>query len=92
MQSNPYTEPSLSHVTGLTQVVANHTEWQKAFERSFADFLPLLSLESKIQLGLSDYVIKILDGGVLTFGFIAIALRRKFERKKAYPLNISFQQ
>jgi len=29
---------------------------------------------------LSDYVIKIL-GGALTFGFIAIALRSKFERK-----------
>jgi len=43
MQSNPYAEPSLSHVTGFTQVVANHTQWQKAFERSFADFLPLLS-------------------------------------------------
>ena len=80
MQSNPYAEPSLSHVTGFTQVVANHTQWQKAFERSFADFLPLLPLGSKIQVGLSDYVIKIL-GGALTFGFIAIALRRKFERK-----------
>jgi hypothetical protein len=41
MQSNPYAEPSLSHV------VANHTQWQKAFERSFADFLPLLPLGSK---------------------------------------------
>jgi hypothetical protein len=80
MQSNPYAEPSLSHVTGFAQVVANHTQWQKAFERSFADFLPLLPLGSKIQVGLSDYVIKIL-GGALTFGFIAIALRRKFERK-----------
>jgi len=48
MQSNPYTEPSLSHVTGLTQVVANHTEWQKAFERSFADFLLLLPRGGKI--------------------------------------------
>jgi hypothetical protein len=38
MQSNPYAEPSLSPVTDLTQVVANHTQWQKAFERSFADF------------------------------------------------------
>jgi hypothetical protein len=50
MQSNPYAEPSLSHVTDLTQVVANHTQWQKAFERSFADFLPLLPLGSKIQV------------------------------------------
>ncbi|MGB6627894.1 MAG: hypothetical protein WBE61_07160 [Nitrososphaeraceae archaeon] len=80
MQSNLYTEPSSSHVTGFTQVVANYTQWQKAFERSFADFLPLLPLGSKIQVELSDYVFKIL-GGALTFGFIAIALRRKFERK-----------
>ena len=79
MQSNPYAEPSLSHVTSFSQV-ANHTQWQKAFERSFADFLPLLPPGSKIQVGLSDYVVKIL-GGALTFGFIAIALRRKFERK-----------
>jgi hypothetical protein len=67
-------------VTDLTQVVANHTQWQKAFERSFADFLPLLPLGSEIQVGLSDHVIKILSGA-LTFGFIAIALRRKFERE-----------
>jgi hypothetical protein len=58
----------------------NLNQWQKAFERSFADFLPLLPLGSKIEVGLADYIIKIL-GGALTFGFIAIALRRKFERK-----------
>jgi hypothetical protein len=33
-------------------------------------------------VGLSDYVIKILGGDALTFGFITIALRRRFERKK----------
>jgi hypothetical protein len=33
-----------------------------------------------IKIGLSDYIIKIV-GGAVTFGFIAIALRRRFERK-----------
>ena len=79
IQNNPTHEPSFSHVVGFTQA-GNSTHWLKAFERSFADFLPLLPLGSKIQVGLSDYVVKIL-GGALTFGFIAIALRRKFERK-----------
>jgi hypothetical protein len=31
-------------------------------------------------VGVVDYIIKIV-GGVLTFGLLAIALRRKFERK-----------
>jgi hypothetical protein len=53
----------------------NLNQWQKAFERSIADFLPILQTGSKIQVGLSDYVTKIL-GGALRFGFIAIALRR----------------
>ena len=81
MQSNPYAEPSLSHVTGFTQVVANHTQWQKAFERSFADFLPLLSLESKVQLGLSDYVIKYWMVVYLCLD-IAIALRTKLKERE----------
>ena len=33
-----------------------------------------------IKIGLIDYVIKIV-GGAVTFGLIAIALRRRFERK-----------
>jgi hypothetical protein len=52
----------------------------KAFERSFVDFLPLLSLGEDIKVGIIDYVLKIV-GGALTFGLLAIALRRKFERK-----------
>jgi hypothetical protein len=60
--------------------MGNHTQWQKAFERSFVDFLPLLPIGNKVEVGLLDYVIKTI-GGVLTFGLIAIALRRKFERK-----------
>jgi uncharacterized protein YjbI with pentapeptide repeats len=79
MQSNPIHEASFSHVIGFTQV-GNVTHWSKAFERSFADFLPVLSLGGDIKVGIMDYIIKIV-GGVLTFGFLAIALRRKFERK-----------
>jgi hypothetical protein len=51
----------------------------KAFERSFADFLPLLP-QGDIKVGIVDFIIKIV-GGALTFGLLAIALRRKFERK-----------
>jgi hypothetical protein len=79
MQSNPIHEPSFSHIVGFSQI-GNSTQWQKAFERSFADFLPLLPLGSDIKIGIGDYVIKII-GGAVTFGLIAIALRRKFERK-----------
>jgi hypothetical protein len=60
--------------------VWNSTHWQKAFERSFADFLPLLSLGSDIKAGIIDYIVKIFGGG-LTFVLLTIALRRKFERK-----------
>jgi uncharacterized protein YjbI with pentapeptide repeats/uncharacterized protein YeeX (DUF496 family) len=78
-QLNPTHEPSLFHNVGFAEI-GNSTQWQKAFERSFADFLPLLSLGSDIKVGLGDYIIKIV-GGALTFGLLAIALRRKFERK-----------
>ena len=56
-------------------------ELQKAFVRTIGDFLPLLSMPSDIKIGLPDYVIKIVSGA-LTLGLIAIALRRRFERKK----------
>ena len=55
-------------------------QWQKAFERSLIDFIPLLPSGSDVKMGLIDYVIKIV-GGAVTFGLIAIALRRRFERK-----------
>jgi hypothetical protein len=51
----------------------------QAGERSLADFLPLLSLGGDIKIVLIDYIIKIV-GGSVTFGLIAIALRRRFER------------
>ena len=49
IQNNPTHEPSFSHVVGFTQA-GNSTHWLKAFERSFADFLPLLSLGNDIKL------------------------------------------
>jgi hypothetical protein len=42
IQANPTHEPSFSHVVGFTQA-GNGTHWLKAFERIYADFLPLLS-------------------------------------------------
>jgi hypothetical protein len=48
--------------------------------RAFADFVPLLPLGTNIKVGVIDYVIKIV-GGAVTFGLIAIALRRRFERR-----------
>ena len=79
IQANPIHEPSLSHTVGFSQV-GNHTQWYKSFERSLADLIPFLPSGNNVQIGLLDYAIKIV-GGVLTFGLIAIALRRKFERK-----------
>ena len=57
----------------------NVTHWLKSFERSIADFIPLLPLGGNIKVGVIDYVIKIVSAAV-TFGLIIIALRRRFER------------
>ncbi len=73
---NPITTSSF---IGFSQI-GNGTHWLKASERSLGDFLPLLSMASAIKIGLSDYIIKIV-GGAVTFGLIAISLRRGFERK-----------
>jgi len=75
----PVDSSSTSTFVGFEKI-ENGTQWLKAFERSFADFLPLLSLEGDIKAGIIDYIIKIFGGG-LTFVLLAIALRRKFERK-----------
>jgi hypothetical protein len=89
MQSNPILEPhfdpSLAEAAGNSTFVGsrefvNGTQWLKAFERSLAGFIPLLSLGGEIKVGIIDYIIKIFGGG-LTFVLLAIALRRKFERK-----------
>jgi hypothetical protein len=88
-QSNPTVQPSLSENNPRSLETANFT-WTanftnidhllKSFERSFTDFIPLLPMGSEIKVGIIDYIIKIV-GGALTFGLLAIALRRKFERK-----------
>ena len=80
-------------MTNISPDVANHTStfillkdatnyehWSKAFKRSIADFIPLLPLGGDIKIGVIDYVTKIV-GGAVTFGLIAIALRRRFERR-----------
>ena len=68
-------QPSFIH-TGLTQL-GNSTHVGKALERSIADSFPFLSLGSAVVL--QDYIIKSLS--FLSFGLLAIALRRKYERK-----------
>jgi hypothetical protein len=69
------------HIANFTGTAnfTNPNHLLKAFERSFADFLPLLPM-GDIKVGIIDYIIKIV-GGALTFGLLAIALRRIFERK-----------
>lgn len=77
IQINPLGDPSFTNTVGLANA-KNTTAWTKAFERTMADFLPLLS----VNLGSSviDFIIKIV-GGAVTFGLLAIGLRRKFERR-----------
>jgi hypothetical protein len=77
--SNPSLEPHTSTFVGFEKAI-NGTQWLKGFERSFADFLPLISIGGDIKVGAIDYIIKLLSG-TLTFVLLAIALRRKFERK-----------
>src|SRR5215211_7518356 len=87
MQSNLTLEPTLplftsNNSTDPTFIDSKEpqTHWLEAFERSFADFLPLLSIGGDIKLGIVNYSIQIV-GSVLSFGLVAIALRRKLERK-----------
>ncbi len=86
-QSNPTLEPhfpptvetvSTSTFVGFREIYSG-TQWLKSFERSFADFLPLLPA-GDFKVGIIDFIIKIV-GGALTFGLLLIAFRRKFERK-----------
>jgi hypothetical protein len=51
----------------------------RAFTSSF-EVNGSLVTTSDIEVGIIDYVIKIV-GGAVTFGLIAIALRRRFERR-----------
>jgi len=74
------TRNNTSKFIGLCEYgIKDNAHWLKAFERGIADFIPLLPLGSNIKVGIIDYVIKIV-GGAVTFGLIAIALRR-FERR-----------
>jgi hypothetical protein len=68
-----------STFAGLDKVL-NPDQWSKAFERSIGDFLPVITLPSNFKIGLMDFLIKIV-GGALTFALLAIALRRRFERR-----------
>jgi hypothetical protein len=74
------TRNNTSNFIGLCEYgIRNDAHWLKAFERSLADFLPLLPT-GDFKMGIIDFVIKII-GGSVTFGLIAIALRRRFERR-----------
>ncbi len=88
IQANPEGEPTVPSVisimtsskfTNITQSW-NNTHALKAFERSLTDFLPLLSMPSNVEVGVLDFIVKIVGGG-LTFVLLGVALRRKFERK-----------
>jgi uncharacterized protein YjbI with pentapeptide repeats len=79
IQSDPSGEPSFTNTVGFTNA-GEITVWQTAFERSMADFLPILSMINGVKVGLIDFIIKIV-GGAVTFGLIAVALRRRFERR-----------
>ena len=72
------TKNNISRFTGLCEYGIRNN-WLKAFERSLADFLPLLPT-GDFKMGIINFVIKII-GGAVTFGLIAIALRRRFERR-----------
>lgn len=83
LQNQP---PITSISTNFAHNITSTHSWQKAFERSLIDFIPLLPSGSDVKLGLIEYVIKIV-GGAVTFGLIAIALRRKFERNTPIDLK-----
>lgn len=60
--------------------LGNFSNLERAIERAWEDFIPLFPLNQDINFGLMDLAIKVI-GGILTFGFITIALKRRFERK-----------
>ncbi len=78
MLVNSTSASSYSYFIGLDKA-AGFYQWQKAFDRSIMDFIPLLPVSGDIKTGFIDYVIKMT--GVLIFGLIVIGLRRRFERK-----------
>jgi hypothetical protein len=68
-----------SNFIGLDQIW-NGTHWRNSFQRSIADFLPIINISGDVKQGIFDYTIKVLSGA-LVFCLLAIALRRKFEWK-----------
>jgi hypothetical protein len=93
IQNNPTGEPfnayNINYNIGLTNTsdnfinfthILNNTHNLKAFERSLVEFLPLLSMPSDTKIGITDFIVKIVGGG-LTLVLLGLALRRKFERK-----------
>lgn len=79
IQINPSGEPSLTNTIGFENMTKS-AAWTEAFERSMADFIPLVSNPADVKVGLMDFIIKIV-GGAVTFGLLTIGLRRKFERR-----------
>jgi hypothetical protein len=76
MQSNPTLQPTLStnahfsysNFSGVSNAT-NHIQLLKAFERSLADFLPIVSIGSDTKVGIVDFIIKIV-GRALTLFFL----------------------
>lgn len=57
-QADPSAEPSFSKFVGA-YYIGNLGHLGKAFERSLADFLPLLQSPSIIKVGLIDFIVKL---------------------------------
>jgi hypothetical protein len=60
--------------------ITDLNQWIKSLTRTKEDFIPLLSMPNDLKIGIVYYIVKVFSV-VLTFGLIAISLRRKFERK-----------
>jgi hypothetical protein len=60
--------PSQDELLARSQV-ENGTQWQEAFERSFADLLPLLSLGSDIKVGIYTGQLRVVDDTIRSCGF-----------------------
>ncbi|MGD1838339.1 MAG: pentapeptide repeat-containing protein [Nitrososphaeraceae archaeon] len=81
--SDPFGEISLHSIKNTDfdlKNLGNITNLDKAIQRTWQDFIPLFPINEDIEFGLLDLSIKII-GGILTFGLITIALKRRYERK-----------
>ena len=69
-QSEPTKDPPLSKFVGAYWILHPNSYYlERAFERSFVDFLRVLSLLTGISQGVIDYITKIF-GGALTLVFL----------------------